>query len=537
MDELKRISILSFLIVFSAFSLLRAKNNVPEKDILQDEAVGKEAIFSLDEVQKQIAKVDICYSEFNWREPYKQPYQYMASGSAFFVKNDIVTGEGYLLTNHHVVGEARSIQIELPLGGKERFDVEVMGVYPERDCALIRIKRDQLERVRSFLGGCFSYPVLGDSDTVSRLDQACAVGYPLGCDHWKITNGVVSGIEHVSFNSIQDKLHIQTDAASNPGNSGGFVLNSSGEVIGISVGGNTLAQNTAYVIPINDVKLVLPELSSGQPNKVNLLHDFYWGIGLAPTTEAMDAFMGNPSDGGCLVRKVYKNSIAERYGLEVEDKIYQINEFKLNRFGEVSVPWCSADKITGFDLLDRLARDGTSIVLTIYRYGEKREIEVSTNKNDSPAIRYVCPEYEKEATDYEALGGMIVMGLTHNHLDFLVTEDCSCQICLSLKKYQEAENCGEPKLVITHIVGGSCAERTYQLRSGQIITKIGDCEVGTLDEFRSAILKNKESGFIKIETEDGSRVILSIDDILDGEDAINECAYPPSTLVQQLKSK
>ncbi len=127
---------------------------------------------------------------------------------------------------------------------------------------------------------------------------------------------------------------------------------------------------------------------------------------------------------------------------------------------------------------------------------------------------------------------MVVMGLTHNHLDFLLDGSCPW-----LEKYQEAENCGEPKLVITYIVGGSCAERTYQLQPGCIITKVGDYDVSTLEEFRSAIFKSKESGFIKIETEDGSRVILSIDDILAGEDDINECAYPPSPLVQQLKSK
>ena len=170
--------------------------------------------------------------------------------------------------------------------------------------------------------------------------------------------------------------------------------------------------------------------------------------------------------------------------------------------------------------------------------GEKKEIKIDLSNDDLPAIRCVCPEYEPETKEYEALGGLVIMGLTQNHLDlFLQDEDGYGPACPWLEKYRFAENCIKPKLVITHIVGGSCAEQTDQLLSGFIITKINDEKVKTLKEFRAVVLKGKESGFIKIETENEHRVILSIDDILAQEDAISECAYPPSPLVQQLKSK
>jgi len=492
---------------------------------------GKQS-FSLQDLQKQIAKVDVFASKFNWREPYGAPVPLEWSGSAFFVKNDVVPGDGYLLTNYHVAEEGRSIQIELPSGGRERFDVETVGVYPNRDIALVRIKDDHLKKVQSFLGGAFSYAPLGDSDTVARLDKTYAVGYPLGQDHWKITKGIVSGIERPG---IDGKLFIQTDAPINPGNSGGPSLNSYGEVIGVNTAGMLDAQNTGYIVPVNDIKLSLADLASGTPDDVAIVHDWFWGVDVDPSTEASDEFMGNPGDGGCIVWKVYDNSIAKRHGLQVDDKIYQINEFKLNRFGEVTVDWCSSDKISVFDLLDRLAREGSSITMVVYRMGERIEISIDLSVEDLPAIRRVCPEYEKDVTDYEAFGGMVVMELTQNHLDYFLFQGFFGGSEYSwLEKYRSPENCNKPRLVITTIIGGSVAQQTHQLKDGLIITKVGDKEVGTLAEFREAVLESKACGFIKIETEDEHKAILSIADIIADEENINEIAYPQTALFEAL---
>ncbi len=190
------------------------------------------------ELKDCVVQVFSEIAEFNWLEPYKTPNQYGTSGTGFFI-ND----KGDLITNAHVVDQARSVTIQIPTFGKRRFDVDIRGVSTERDLALVAVKKSDLEIIRKALG---KIPVLrmGNSDLVHRAEEIMAIGYPLGQESLKSTTGVVSGRQHIAGQHM-----IQIDAAINPGSSGGPSVNCRGEVIGVNSANIPGAQNVGYIIP------------------------------------------------------------------------------------------------------------------------------------------------------------------------------------------------------------------------------------------------------------------------------------------------
>src|SRR3990172_3602858 len=129
-------------------------------------------------------------------------------------------------------------------------------------------------------------------------------------------------------------------AAINPGSSGGPLLNVRGEVVGINSSGVTEAQNIGYIIPINDLKVVLADL-----HKVKLLHKPFLGVLFNNATEEMVEFMGNPLPGGCNVVEVIKGSTLDRAGVESGDMIYEINGHPVDIYGEMKMPF-SEDKVS-----------------------------------------------------------------------------------------------------------------------------------------------------------------------------------------------
>src|SRR5579872_429286 len=241
-----------------------------------------------DRVKDTVVQVFSQVAEFDFLEPYKTPNQYSGYGSAFFI-ND----RGDLLTNAHVVNQAKAIWIQIPSLGKRIVDVEIIGISPERDLALLRLRPEGLALIKQELGSV-PYLTLGDSDQVRRSDDVLALGYPLGQQSLKSTSGVISG---------REGNYIQMSAAINPGNSGGPLLDAHGQVVGINSANVPDAQNVGYIIPINDVKKVLPDLY-----KIKLLRKPFLGVLFNSATETLTELLGNPLPGGCYVVEVVNNS-------------------------------------------------------------------------------------------------------------------------------------------------------------------------------------------------------------------------------------
>jgi len=439
------------------------------------------------QVFTQVSGVDLL-------QPYKPPVQSTAYGSGFFINE-----QGDLVTNAHVVNQAESVWIQIPSLGKRIIDVKVIGISPERDLALLRVTPDMLEIIRTELGSV-PYLPFGDSDLVRRSDEVLALGYPLGQQSFKSTTGVISGREHHL---------IQISAPINPGSSGGPLLNIKGEVVGINSSGIVEAQNIGYAIPVNDLKIVLPDLY-----KVKILRKPFMGVLFNNGTEALTEYLGNPQPGGCYVVEVVKGSTLDRAGIQRGDMIYEINGHQVDIFGEMSVPW-SEDKVSITDYASRLSI-GEDLNLIVYRNGERKELSVKFTPATLPAIRRIYPGYEP--IDFEIFAGMIVMELTLNHIQLLGDH------ASGLSKYAELKNQSEQALIITHIFPNSQLFRSRTLSLGTTINEVNGMKVKTLDGFRKALQKGIGDKFLTIlasdnvtRASDNVFVVLRMNKILEEE--------------------
>lgn len=465
-----------------------------------------------EQVKDTVVQVFAQVAEFDMLQPYRTPQQYAVSGSGFFI-ND----QGDLITNAHVINQARSVWIQIPSLGRRIIDVEVIGMTPDRDLALLRVKPASLEIIKSALGGV-PYLMLGDSDLTRRSDEVLALGYPLGQQSLKSTTGVVSGHE---------QHMIQISAPINPGSSGGPLLDEQGNVIGINAAGITEAQNVGYAIPVNDLKIVLPDLY-----KSKLLRKPFLGILYNNASESLTEYLGNPQPGGCYIAEVVKGSTLFKAGVKQGDMLYDINGHQLDMYGDMSVPW-SEDKISIIDYVSRIPA-GDQVRLVIYRNGERKEFDVAFDLTELPAIRKVYPGYEE--IDYEVFAGMVVMQLTINHIHIME------KMVPGLVKYAEVKNQSEPVLLITHIFADSQLYRMRTVTPGSTINELNGVKVSTLDQLRTVLQNSATSKFLTIKASDNLMrvsdnllVVLPWDRVLEEEILLShDYHYPISPTVKGL---
>jgi serine protease Do len=224
----------------------------------------------------------------------------LGAGSGFIIDRD-----GFILTNHHVIDAAERITVTLADG--RAFRAEVVGIDPAIDVALLKVSgaRDLPEAP------------LGNSDELRVGEWVCAIGNPLGYVH-SVTVGVVSFIGRKLFDPSLDD-YIQTDAAINFGNSGGPLINSRGEVIGINSAISSRASNIGFAVPINQAVDILPQLkTAGRVSRG------YMGVFLTDVTPSLQRSLGLGSGHGALVQDVTPGSPAERAGLHTYDVILDV---------------------------------------------------------------------------------------------------------------------------------------------------------------------------------------------------------------------
>lgn len=468
-------------------------------------------------IKDTIVQLIVPFAKFNWLEPWKSPEQSLGYGSGFFINN-----EGHIITNFHVIDEASTIFVQIPSLGQEQFEAEIIGVNPERDVSLIKLKNSDLDRARVLLGQ-IPFLSFGDSDKVLRGQEILAMGYPLATQTLKSTQGIVSGRERIPGHPYG---YIQITAPLNPGNSGGPAINIFGEVMGINTAGVLLAQNVGYIIPINEVKAALKDLYS-----VKLLRKPFLGTIFTNASTDTAAFLGNPQPGGYYVAKVFKDSLLEKSGVAEGDMLYEINSLSVDRFGDIQVPW-SEDKISILELLNRY-KVGDTLSFLIYRNGERKNITFKLELVSLPPVRQVYPEFEP--VDYEIVGGMCIMEITMNHVALLLEK------APHLLKYRKHEKQYEPALIVTHIFANSEVHRSRSIGIGSMILDVNDKPVKTLADFRTAIKKLSDPKFLTFRIQDRAvdkmPVALDLGNILSQEDYLSrKYLYPKSKLVEELQN-
>jgi len=459
-----------------------------------------------DHIKDAVVQIIAHVIDFDLLQPYRTPTQGTVYGSGFFI-ND----QGELVTNAHVIDQATEIWLQIPTLGKRIIIAYIVGVIPERDLALLRVSKEDLQFIQRELGNV-PYLSLGDSDLVRRSDDVLAVGYPLGQTLLKVTSGEISG---------REQHLIQISAPINPGSSGGPLLNVQAEVIGINAAGVTSAQNVGYAIPINELKIVLPDLY-----KNRLLRRPFLGFAVNNGVESIADYLGNPRPGGSYVVEVFKGSSMERAGLLRGDMIYEINGYPVDPFGEMTVPW-SEDKIFIIDYVGRLTV-GQDINLVVYRHGERKELHVRFDPSELPAIPRVYPGHEE--IDYEVFAGMVVMQLTKNHIQLLANQ------APGLSRYTEMRLQTNPTLVITHIFPNSQLFRCRNVALGSTINEVNGVAVHTLSEYRQALKKGLNDKFLTFRSSDhigrfsdNVFTVLPWEKIVAEEEHLSHCYHYPIT--------
>jgi S1-C subfamily serine protease len=276
----------------------------------------------------------------------------------------IIDKEGHILTNYHVIAEAR--QLEVTLHNRKKYRATVIGTDRSHDLAVIQIK-----------GAEFTPMVLGDSKNLQVGQKVYAIGNPFGLSG-TLTSGIVSSIRQVQEpEGMRIDEAIQTDAAINPGNSGGPLLNWRGEVIGI----NTMIASTSgqsagigFAIPINTAKAVLSDLVTlGRVRRPAL------GVVTIPISPELAEQMGLASDSGLLIERVVPGGAADSAGLRGGSEQAYLGNYPIMTGGDLIVA------IDGQDVPDEQNlsqvmnnhRAGDKVRVTIYRAKKKMDITVT----------------------------------------------------------------------------------------------------------------------------------------------------------------
>jgi S1-C subfamily serine protease len=281
----------------------------------------------------------------------------------------VIDKEGHILTNYHVIADAR--QVEVTLHNRKKYKATIVGTDPPHDLAVIQIKAPDLVPA-----------VLGDSRNLQVGQKVYAIGNPFGLSG-TMTRGIVSSIRPVREpNGAYIDEAIQTDAAINPGNSGGPLMNWHGEVIGI----NTMILSTAatpqnagigFAIPINTAKAVLNDLVTlGRVRRPAL------GVRTIEITPELADEMGLPVDSGLLIIQVTPGGSADQAGLRAGNERAYLGNTPIMLGGDLIVAIDGQKVENEQDLTQTMNnhRAGDSVKITVYRGKRKIDIDVSLSE-------------------------------------------------------------------------------------------------------------------------------------------------------------
>jgi serine protease Do len=326
---------------------------------------------AVEEVSPAVVSVNVTKVRVHvQRNPYIDPFfreffpeffgdrryqQYVQSvGSGFIISND-----GYILTNHHVVEDATEIIVAKYSG--DEFPAEIIGSDPLTDVALLKINGNQHHAV-----------VLGNSDDLIIGEWAIALGNPFGLfvkSKPTVTVGVISATDR-DFSRQQGRVYedmIQTDASINHGNSGGPLCNANGEVIGMNTfiytgdTGTSGFVGIGFAIPINRIKNIIDDLR----NKKEVDRDFWIGLYVANLSRFLARQLQYPTTNGVYVARIDKNSPAEDAGIKLGDIIIQINNREIRNDRDAEEIILSTDLKVGDELKLRIWRAGKEMNKTL----------------------------------------------------------------------------------------------------------------------------------------------------------------------------
>jgi serine protease Do len=333
---------------------------------------------------------DDPFSQF-FRQFERRPHAVRSLGSGF-----VIRGDGYIVSNNHVVDGATEIRVRLSDG--REFPGKVLGRDPKTDLVLLKIEATGLPTIP-----------IGDSTALQVGEPVMAIGNPFGLEQ-TVTTGIVSGTGRVIGGGPYDDF-IQTDASINPGNSGGPLINARGQAVGINAaifsqsGGSV---GIGFAIPVNLAKPVLTQLAANGHVTRGWL-----GVTIQPVTPELAKSLKLGETTGALVSSVTDGSPAEKAGLKAGDVILEFNGEKVARADRL--PSAVAMTPVGHEVPLSVARDGSTIRLTA-KVGEQPEAREASAKPDAKPARLglsvepITPRLAQELNLHDK-SGLVVRGV------------------------------------------------------------------------------------------------------------------------------
>ena len=373
------------------------------------------------------------FFNFPFEEPKQQRERKISSGGSGF----IISKDGYILTNHHVVSDATEIVISL--NDRREFKANLIGSDEKSDVALLKINTNE----------ALPYLSLGNSDEIRVGDWVVAIGSP-----YRLNFSVTAGIVSAKSRSIPDQgtsyiPFIQSDVAINPGNSGGPLFNLKGEVIGInamiySSGGGYMG--ISFTIPINYASEIIDQLKND-----GVVSRGWLGVSVQEVTKDLaDSFkLGNPR--GALIGNVLKNSPAERAGLKNGDVILSFNKQKIIYSGDLPL------------IVGRIKPD-TTVDAVIFRSGIEKKMRVKVGILEEIKTEKIIPAAEDKIDDLLGLKLLPVKELSSEKVEQLKVES---------------------GVFVEEVKDGPAKDAGIQV--GDVITTMAFKEVSNLEDYNSIL--------------------------------------------------
>jgi S1-C subfamily serine protease len=367
------------LIATGAIGTSNTREVIRQGPVIESSASGKPGSApSVSDIYKRVAP-GVVFIQSRISDPGSGPFglpgrQGIATGSGF-----VLDQNGDILTNAHVVGTSRNVQVSFG-DQTDTINADVVGADPSSDTAVVRVDPSQTKLT----------PIpLGDSSSVTVGDPAIAIGNPFGFDR-TVTTGIISALQRQiqAPNGFSIDNVLQTDASINPGNSGGPLLDGAGRVIGINSqiatggSGSQGSVGIGFAVPINTVKGVVPTLEShGQVQRP------YLGLTTAPVTKQIASDLHLPVDAGALVQAVAPGGPGERAGLHAGNSP---GPEGLMTGGDIIVDVAGKPVRKPEDVATAIAdrKPGDSVTVGFFRGQDKQQatVKLGTRPQNAPSI-------------------------------------------------------------------------------------------------------------------------------------------------------
>ncbi|PKN09438.1 MAG: peptidase [Deltaproteobacteria bacterium HGW-Deltaproteobacteria-8] len=457
---MKRFLALCTLLAFLAIpNLVLAKAGLPDFTDLAEQA-GK-AVVNISTTKNVAGGGSAQMKEFFKNAPKNSPFrEFFDQFERYFGQQDamprklsslgsgfIISADGYIVTNNHVVAEADEIKVKL-LSRDKPYDAKVIGRDQETDLALLKIEAGNGLPVLEF----------GNSDATRVGEWVLAIGNPFGLGH-TVTAGIISGKgRHIGAGPFDSFL--QTDASINPGNSGGPLIDMDGKVVGINTAIVPNGQGIGFATPASQASKIIQQLKSGK----KILRGWL-GITMQELDENTAKGVGLKEPKGVLVAQVIPGDPADKGGLKT---------------GDVIVKAAGQSVDTPGDLLQRIAnmRPGDKVQLTVWRQNRTLNLSITLGERKP---NYVA-EQDQGLQKQDATAVELGLGLR------------------PVEGGEEAQALGLQKpqgLLVMEVKPGSAASQV-DIQPGDVIIQANQQPVGSVEQLRAVVKSAKQSGMVML---------------------------------------